>query len=346
MKKVKGWVGIAIVLTGVLLAGCGQSKADSAKSANKDPQTGQVYPKTVKVGLIEGGPESAILQKEHYLKGIGTKVKTTSYSTGTDLNNAFVSKDLDVASFGSSPYALGVANGVPYKAVGVPYVESGNIEALAAKKSASIKKVADLKGKKIGVPFATTSHYALLKALALAGLKPSDVTLKDMDGQSIVAAWKRGDIDAAYIWSPALDEIAKTGRILTNDGQLKNKGVIIPEVAVSGNDFSKKYPTLVKRYVQALIKVQNLVKTNPKRAIQDVASWEGIPTANAKGQITENDWLSGNEQADYLGSDGKLADIVKTITDFHKAQKNISQAPTKSTINDAIDGSFLQKALK
>ncbi|KRL77490.1 taurine ABC transporter substrate-binding protein [Secundilactobacillus paracollinoides] len=344
MKKSHILTGILTICTiALILSGCGSSSSSSTSSGKKDPQTGETYPKTMKIGLMEGGPESAILAKEGYLKHLGVKVKTTTYSSGTSINNAIVSKDLDAASFGVSPFALGVSNGVSYKAVGISYVESGNIEALVSKKS--ITSLKQLKGKTIGVTFGTTSQYALVKTLKKAGIKTSQVTFKDLSGQNIVADWKRGDIDAAYTWSPALNTIEKTGNVLSTDGQLKNQGVEIPEVSVVDTSFAKKYPTLVKKYDQAMLKVYQLVKNNPKQAIKDVASWEGISESQAKSQITENDWLSGKEQASYLSS-GKLGSILKTVEVFNKQQKNISSVPSSSTLSDAIDASYIKKALK
>ena len=104
--------------------------AEAAKSGGAaDPVTGEVYPEVVNVALIEGGPESAILSEKKYLDELDVKVNVVTYSAGTDINNAVVSGDVDVASFGSSPIALGIANKIPYKAVFVPYVQGGNIEA-------------------------------------------------------------------------------------------------------------------------------------------------------------------------------------------------------------------------
>ncbi|MEY8352096.1 ABC transporter substrate-binding protein [Lachnospiraceae bacterium 54-53] len=353
--------GLAVILAGQLI-GCSskdggsqssssQDPASAEAAADKDPLTGETYPAQINIGIIEGGPESAILLKEDFLSGIGIKVNTVTYSAGTDINNAVVSGDVDVASFGSSPIALGIANGIKYRAVFIPYVQGGNIEALAAKKDLNAGSVADLKGKTIAAPFGTTSHYALLNALKLAGLTSGDVTLLDMGGQDIVAAWTRGDIDAAYIWSPALDECLKDGVILTNDGELAEQGVLIPEIAVAETGFSEKYPTLVSRYVRALMDVYDLVKENPEQAVKDVAEWEGITEESARGQIDDNIWVSGEEQLseDYLGTDdrkGKLAATLKTIADFHQAQGNISQAPDEKSMEDAIDPSFAEQALK
>lgn len=327
------------------------ASGDSTSDSGVDPITGETYPAEINIGVIEGGPESAILVQEDYFKDIDVKVNVVSYSAGTDINNAVVSKDVDVASFGSSPIALGIANEIDYKAVFVSYLEGGNIEALAVKKDAGVSTVADLKGKTIGVPFGTTSHYALLNALQLAGLSASDVTLLDMGGDDIVAAWTRGDIDATYIWSPALDECLKDGTIITNDGELAKQGVTIPEIAIARTEFAEKYPTLVSQYVKALINVYGLIQTNQDQAVKDVADWEGASEENAKGQVNDNIWVSGEDQLteNYLGTadnKGKLAETLKTIADFHKAQGNLSTSPDLSVFEDAIDPSFIEEALK
>ena len=71
-----------------------------------------------------------------------------------------------------------------------------------------IKKPADLKGKKVGVPFVSTSHFHLLVALEqIWHINPSEVKILNMQPPQIVAAWERGDIDAAYVWHPALAEL-------------------------------------------------------------------------------------------------------------------------------------------
>ncbi|MDF2800845.1 MAG: hypothetical protein K0S61_748 [Anaerocolumna sp.] len=323
---------------------------DETTKQGVDPITGETYPEVINVGIIEGGAESAVLIQQNFLEGIDVKVNAVNYSAGTDINNAVVSKDVDVASFGSSPIALGIANGIDYKAVFVSYLSGGNIEALAVKNSAGVSSVADLKGKTLGVPFGTTAHYALLNALELAGLSSADVTLLDMGGADIVAAWTRGDIDATYIWSPALDECLKDGTILTNDGELAEQGISIPEIAVARTEFAKKYPTLVNQYVKALVNVYDSIQNNSEQSIKDVADWEGATIDSATGQVKDNIWISSTDQisSDYLGTTdnkGKLAQTLKTIADFHEAQGNISKSPDLSSFEDAVDPSFIESTL-
>lgn len=357
MRAGKWFLSIALIAVLVAqLAACaaqsGASSKTSSSSTKKDPITGEYYPKSINVGVIEGGPESAILVKENYFKGIDAKVKVSNYASGADINKAVISKKVDLSSFGSYPIALGIANTIDYKAIFVPYIEGGNIEALVVKKNENIKKVADLKGKKIATPFGTTSHYALLNTLKQAGLSGKDATIVDMAGQDIVAAWSRNDIDAAYIWSPALDKnVANGGEIIANDGDLIKKGVTIPEIAVARTAFAAKYPTLVSQYVKALVKVYDLTQKNPKKATQDIADWEGVTTKNAESQINDNIWVSPEDQTtdNYFGGkngNGQLAKTLKTIAKFHKQQGDLSYTPGLSTFEKAINTSYLKRALK
>lgn len=244
MKLLKRILLVTLLVTaGSLLIACSSKKDNTAADtdAGTNPTTGAALPEVVNIGVIAGGPESAILVQEKYLEQLGVKVNVINYSAGTDINNAIVSGDVDLACFGASPISLGIANGIPYKAVFVSYLEGGNIEALVVKKDAGVSSVADLKGKTIAAPFGTTSHYALLNALELAGVNASDVSLLDMGGEDIVAAWSRGDIDAAYIWSPAQDELVKNdGVIITTMVTLLNRELpfrrlLLPELNLQKN---------------------------------------------------------------------------------------------------------------
>ncbi len=87
---------------------------------------------------------------------------------------------------------------------------AGDNEALVARNGSGVNTIADLKGKRIGTPFASTAHYSLLAALSQNGLSANDVQLVDLQPQAILAAWDRGDIDAAYTWLPTLDQLRKT----------------------------------------------------------------------------------------------------------------------------------------
>jgi hypothetical protein len=77
----------------------------------------------------------------------------------------------------------------------------------------------------VGTPFASTAHYSLLAALAQNQLSASDVRLVDLQPQAILAAWERGDIDAACTWLPTLDDPDAAAKAIAAEIGLKPEDV-------------------------------------------------------------------------------------------------------------------------
>jgi sulfonate transport system substrate-binding protein len=73
---------------------------------------------------------------------------------------------------------------------------------IVARKSAGIRRVDDLRGKKVAATLNTSSQYFLREMLRTAGLRESDVQFVNLEGPAMPAALKRGDVDAVAIWEP------------------------------------------------------------------------------------------------------------------------------------------------
>ena len=117
-------------------------------------------------------------------------IKWTKFDSGADVNTAFIAKELDFGALGSSPVARGLSAplNIPYKVAFVLDV-AGDNEALVARNGSGINTIAELRGKRIGTPFASTAHYSLLAALAQNGLSANDVQLVDLQPQA--DRWRR-----------------------------------------------------------------------------------------------------------------------------------------------------------
>jgi len=85
---------------------------------------------------------------------------------------------------------------------------------IVARRSAGVRTVADLKGKRITTPRNTSAHYFLVKMLATAKLSESDVTLVDVTPVTDMStALKDGRVDAIAMWEPEAERaIAAVGR--------------------------------------------------------------------------------------------------------------------------------------
>jgi taurine transport system substrate-binding protein len=64
-----------------------------------------------------------------------------------------------------------------------------------------INTIKDIEGKRVAYPPNSTAAYALEAAISVNKLDRSKITLLPLRPAEMVAAWKRGDIDAGYVWA-------------------------------------------------------------------------------------------------------------------------------------------------
>ena len=74
---------------------------------------------------------------------------------------------------------------------------------IIARRSAGIRRIEDLRGKKIAATVNTSSQYYLREMLRKSGMRlDTDVRFVNLEGPEMPAALKRGDVDAVAIWEP------------------------------------------------------------------------------------------------------------------------------------------------
>ncbi|QLG96041.1 taurine ABC transporter substrate-binding protein [Pseudomonas yamanorum] len=205
------------------------------------------------IGYQTGIDPSKVPQADGlYEKTIGQKIDWRRFNSGPDVVTAIASGDVQIGNLGSSPLAAAASRNLPI----VAFIVSAQInasEALVVRNGSGIDKPEDLIGKTIATPFVSTSHYSLLGALKHWGLDTSKVKVVNLQPAEIAAAWKRGDIDGAFVWSPALGEIRKTGKTLTDAAQVGQWGAPTFEVWVARKDFAEKHPDVVAKFAKVTL---------------------------------------------------------------------------------------------
>ncbi len=250
-----------------------------------------------------------------------------------------------------APTAAGISQKLPYELIGM--VDNiGPAEDMIVRKAANIKKPIDFKGKKVATPFGSTSHFRLLGFLKVNNLTEKDVTVLDLKPDAEVAAWTRGDIDAAYVWSPAKAKmLAAGGDSFPTYKELDAKGYVIADLIVAGTEFSKAYPDAVTGFLRAYGNALEMWKTKPVDAAAIVAKQAGVTPEVAKHDMEEYDFVTFDRQlsGDWLGAPGKagkFAEVLKRTADFLVAQKSIKAAPDLAAFQKAINTTFLAQAAK
>ncbi len=262
----------------------------------------------------------------------GYKINWKKFNSGAKVITAMASGDVHISLAGSSPIAAGVSRGLPIELFWITE-NINDAEALVVRKGSNIKTVQDLKGKKLGVPFVSTTHFHTLFALEHHKVNPKEVKLLNMQPNAIAAAWERGDIDAAFVWDPALGRIKKTGTVLLTSGDLSKLGKATFDGMVVNKDFAKDNAKFMCQFVMAMAAADKAYRDNPKnfgpgsenakkivklvggddKDVAGVLALYDFPDLKAQAS---NEWLGG-------GKDGGAAKALFFTSEFLKKEKKV-----------------------
>jgi taurine transport system substrate-binding protein len=336
-------IAIAALLAVTGLAACGDSGEDASTTTAGSGDAASA-PETITIAYQAIPNGDLIVKSEGWLEEAlpDTEIEWKLFDSGGSVNEAAIAGSIDFGLAGSSPVSRGLSQPIPYQ---VPWIHDviGAAEALVVKDG--IESIADLEGKKVATPFASTAHFSLLAALEDAGVDPAKVDIIDAEPDDIYAAWTRGDIDGAYVWNPNLAKLKdEGGTVLIDSAQLSEKGATTYDLAVVTDEFAEQYPDVVDIWAEAQNRAVTLIKENPSEAASIIATELNITPEEAEAQLGDLIFLDASEQVgpDYLG--GGLAENLIAAAEFNKEQGQIDEVQPDSVYQDAVVTRFAESA--
>ena len=302
----------------VLIVGAGQSHAQK---------------KEVTIAYQQiNGPFLVPIANGDFEKATGYKINWRQFDSGAKVATAMTSGDIQIGVLGSSPLAAAVSRGVDLQLFWI-LDDINEAEAMVVRNGSGINKPADLKGKKIGVPFVSTTHFHTMFALELWGIDPASVQLLNMQPNQIAAAWERGDIDAAFVWDPALARIKQSGKVLITSGELSKKGKATFDGIAVDRKWGEANADFMAKFVKVAADAEAAYRANPKawtpdspqvkanvkmiggeaKDVQATVALYRYPTLEEQASPA---WLGG-------GANGGGTKALKATAEFLKAQGKI-----------------------
>jgi taurine transport system substrate-binding protein len=283
----------------------------------------------------------------------GYKINWRKFDSGAKVITAMASGDLQIAMAGSSPIAAGVSRGVDLELFWI-VDDIASAEALVVRDGSGIAAPQDLKGKKLAVPFVSTTHFHTLFALEQFGIDPSDVEVLNMQPNEISAAWERSEIDAAFVWGPALSSIKTSGKVLITSGLLSTWGKATFDGMVVSRSFAQANGEFMTAFVKVIAaadasyrdditsfskdsenaaKIVKMVGGDPKD-VPDVLALYKFPTLEQQASCV---WLG-------CGRDGGAARALRFTSEFLKTEKKIDSL--QSDYGKFVNPSYVKAAMK
>ena len=292
----------------------------------------------------DANSQGIVKQQGWFSEVNGTPVIYKDFSSGADVYRAMASGAVDMGLIGNAPFTIAVTQGAKYTAVWW-YVVGMTAEGLVVRDTSPIKAVADLKGKKVATPFGSTSDFMLHGTLDAAGLKPQEARLINLAPQAILAAWSRGDIDAAYIWEPVLGQLAKqNGKTIAFNKDLLSRGYLAGDVGFVKTSLLTEHPDVVKAWMKANIRAIDLIKADPRQAEAVAAKAYGVSAEEIKATFEGDLFPDAQEQLgpEYLGGLGEQLSRVATLL---ASEKLVPQAAAPEVYRAAVSVQPLKDAL-
>ncbi|MET8179623.1 ABC transporter substrate-binding protein [Streptomyces sp. NPDC005336] len=257
----------------LLLSACvSSSSADKSGASGNTDGKGDV---TLNVGDQKGNDE-AVLRAAGELTNLPYKIKWSTFTSGPPILEAVSAKAVDIGGVGNTPPVFAAAAKSKIKVVAAKHGTADG-EAIVVKKSSSLKKTSDLKGKSVAVAQGSSAHYQLVASLAKAGLSIKDVKVSFLQPADALAAFSRGRVDAWAVWDPYTSQALRQAdaRILTS-----GKGVVNGlnfQVANPSSLDDKKKAKVIKDYLARLRRAQNWVYKHPEAWAKVWGKETGLP---------------------------------------------------------------------
>ncbi|MGY0196861.1 ABC transporter substrate-binding protein [Leptothrix sp. BB-4] len=282
----------------------------------------QAAPATVKIGTtvwIGYGP-FYVAEALDLFKKYNVKVKLQTFNDPALLLPAMAGGAVDgvVATYDQ---VIGeVAQGRSAKVV-MPIDYSNGGDAMLG--DASIKGVADLKGKSVAFNPLSPSDFLLAYAMSKAGLTEKDIKPVNMTPEAIPAAMASGKVPVGVTYEPSVSQILSQGggkkfKVVFSS---KDAPGLIADVLVFPDKAIKARPADVKAVISGYLDGLAYMKAKPDEAYKLIGKAMGLKPAEVKEQLAGvyniplaemgKAFVAGPETTSYYASGAVIGKILK-----------------------------------
>ena len=275
-------------------------------------------------------------------KDVTYEIQWKNFTSGAPLTNEMVAGKLDLGAMADFPGSL---NGVAFQKAGrrslfisvLSGSTKGSGNGIVVPLASPVQSIADLKGKTISVPFASTSHGMLLRAIEAQGWNPeTDVNIITQAPEVAGPALQANKIEAHADFVPFAELFPWRGfarKIF--DGSQANAPTFHGSLVDA--EYAEKYPEIVVAYLRAALEADRLIAEEPETYSELITKVTGIDAEVAYlfhgplGLQTRGvTWKPEYRQA--------VATSIKTL-------KLLKRADSDLDINQFVTDKFIRTAL-
>lgn len=273
--------GAAAALAAVTLAAC--SSGSSSDDATKDEVT------AIKLVVAPIHYEPAYIAKEQgFFAEEGLDVTIIPGADAAANMAQAMSGSADIVTASWTNMVTSTAQGVPIKIVGTNGVISAKQgeSGVLVPPDSSLKSIADLKGKTLGVlGIRTGSDIGVLLAAEAAGISADSITEVAIPYSGMQAALETGQVDAVMVTDPYYSQMVEAGNVDLGDVNEFTNGLPSTLWAAT-TEWLKSHEKAAEAFVAAMKKADAYYKAHPDEAKQITAKVSKIDVSKVPEPAT------------------------------------------------------------
>lgn len=259
--------------------------------------------------------------------------------------DAFAAGKVDAVAVTNGDALVTGSSGSPGVAIIINDYSNGNDMVVA---KPGIESVEQLKGKTVGVEVGFVSHLLLMNALKKAGLKESDIKIKNVPTDQTPQTLKSGEVDAIVAWQPnsgqALKELPGSKAIFTSRDV---PGIIYDVLSVNPKSLSERRSDWLK-VVKVWARIADFIQDpkNLEESAKIMSARVGLEPEEYKKLMAGTRILSLAESAKHFEKGEELTSIYfsSKVVDEFQVKNDVYKKPMP--FEQYIDASLVQEVLK
>ncbi len=296
------------------------------------PADAQVH---LKVGYLPvTGHAKVFVAKEYgFFKQEGIDAELFEFVNSADGMNAIRAGKIDIGAFGTTAPLVHISQGADLRIIGGMMGEDASI-ITRPDRAGTIKKVSDLRGKKVATVRLATGDAVLRGALFREGLDwKKDLSIFELKNPpAVIEAVKSGQVDAGVIWGPFDITAEKEGLKVVIRSDKLSPGHPCCRITVTGAELTQKRETFVK-FLRAALRAEKYSRENKAATVAAITKYVKLDRAVI-------------EKAFYHGHLDQSSDPnVKEVKNFWTTMQKSGFVTSTLDIASFIDVSIYKEAL-
>lgn len=245
-----------------------------------------------------------------YFRDAGVRVEHVQFMSLGDSRRAYERGQLDAVGVTAIELLqIPLNSSRQAVAVWVMDVSHGGDQLIA---QASIRRVQDLKGKRVAVEPATVSLQLISLALSQAGLSVGDVTLVGMPQSHMKVALDAAEVDAVVSYPPYSTDMLRVGKTHLLFDSAQTPDSIVDLLAVHP-DMLTKEPERLRRVLTALARAGDYLRHFPQDAMSRMARHAGMSLPDMNDSLSGLRIPQAQDQPALLAAGGRVHQGIASV---------------------------------